>query len=245
MGPEVLEGQIDPVSSRVLGHVAQDVGQLKRNARLLSEFLRARVLVAEDADADQAHDRGHTVAVAVKVGERGIGVRRIARRRPQVHRDARHQLVQQAEGNGKPLRGIAHGQEDRVGGVPAPARIPPCRHPLLQAAESLLAGEALIVGQVVGPAHERIDGADGVAARHGQGDKGVVEVLRLALGDRPTCRVGPIQIGPAHCGSGRHAAFSFVRPPRRRKGSALLLKARNASPSFAPFERVGREASTS
>jgi hypothetical protein len=41
----------------------------------------------------------------------------------------------------------------------------PLGQPRIQAAAALLAREALVVGQVVGLAHEGVDGADGVAAR--------------------------------------------------------------------------------
>jgi hypothetical protein len=100
------------------------------------------------------------------------------------------------------LDGIAHGKKDRIvrdcmGGDGSCANGAPLGQPRIQAAAALLAGQGFVVGQIVGLAHEGVDGADGVAARAGKRDKGVVEVLRLPPGDGAANSVGPVQSGSA------------------------------------------------
>ncbi len=62
---------------------------------------------------------------------------------------------------------IAHGHKDRIAGGRAFASLMPRGKPLLQLAEAFLAGNALVVGEIVGLAHEGVDGADGVSSRRG------------------------------------------------------------------------------
>ncbi len=65
-----IEGEIDAVTFCVLFDVAEDVGELEGYAGLFGELFGAGVGVAEDADADEADDRGYEVAVAVEVVRR-------------------------------------------------------------------------------------------------------------------------------------------------------------------------------
>ena len=69
----------------------------------------------------------------------------------------------------------------------------PCGLPLLEIVAALFARNALVIGEIVGLAHEGVDGADGVAARLGKGDEGVVEILGFAFGDGPAGCVGLVQ----------------------------------------------------
>ena len=71
---EQIKGEIHAAPLHVFLYIAQNVGQLKGHAGLFGEVFRARVAVSEDADADQADDRCHQVAVAVEVVEGGIGL---------------------------------------------------------------------------------------------------------------------------------------------------------------------------
>ena len=114
---EVIERQIDAVARRILAHIAQNVGELEGDAGFLGQFLGALVAVAEDANADQAHDRRDQVAVAVEIGEGCVGVGRAGGRVIEIHGDAGDQLVEQLERNGEARGGIAHGQEDGIGGA--------------------------------------------------------------------------------------------------------------------------------
>ena len=116
----------------------------------------------------------------------------------------------------------------------------PVGQPRGQRAAALGARQGFVVGQVVGLAHEGIDGADGVAARIGERDKGVVEVLCLAFGDGPAVSVSRIQLGIVG-----QAAFLQLCLPRRRWGKSLPQTARSISASFLPVEMAGRAASTS
>src|ERR1019366_6509955 len=69
-----VDGKIDAAALDVFLDVAEDVGELERDAGLLGELFGARVGVAEDADADKADDRGDEVAVAVEVLEGCVGL---------------------------------------------------------------------------------------------------------------------------------------------------------------------------
>ena len=69
-----VDGEIDAAALDVFLDVAQDVGELEGDAGLFGEFFGARVGVAEDADADQADDRGDEVAVAVEIVEGCVGL---------------------------------------------------------------------------------------------------------------------------------------------------------------------------
>src|SRR5216117_3742896 len=62
-GPEVLLRDVDPAAAGIGADVADDVGELQRHAEAHRVLARARVGVAEDLDAAQAHGRGHAVAV--------------------------------------------------------------------------------------------------------------------------------------------------------------------------------------
>ena len=101
----------------------------------------------------------------------------------QIHGHAVDQLVEQLKRNVEALGGVAHGQKHGIVDVAPPAALVPCCEPRIEAAPALLARQALVVGQIVGLAHEGVDGADGVAALKGQRDEGVIEILGFALGD--------------------------------------------------------------
>ena len=53
----------------VLADVAQDVGELERDAALFGQRQRAARVEAEDVDDGQPHHAGHLVAVAVELVE--------------------------------------------------------------------------------------------------------------------------------------------------------------------------------
>ena len=74
MGGEVGEGEIDAAAGGVFGYVAEDVGELERDAGFFGEFFGTRVGVAEDADTDQAYNGGDQIAVAVEIVKGCVGV---------------------------------------------------------------------------------------------------------------------------------------------------------------------------
>ena len=90
--------------------------------------------VAEDANADQAHDRGDEVAVAIEIGEGGVGVGRAALDGViKIHGDAGDQLIEQLKRNGEARGGVAHGEEDRIGSGCACGRLRAMRPATLRA----------------------------------------------------------------------------------------------------------------
>eukprot|EP00964_Phaeocystis_antarctica_P106375 scaffold71262_cov69-Phaeocystis_antarctica.AAC.1 len=70
---EVLPRQVDPLAGAVLAHVAQDVGQLQRDAqrqRGLERLLQRRILRgAHDREDHEPHGARHAVAVDVQLVE--------------------------------------------------------------------------------------------------------------------------------------------------------------------------------
>src|SRR5204863_8413163 len=78
----------DPPALQVRAQVAQDVREVEGDPQILRVGSAALLLVAEDAQADQPHDRGDTVAVSPELLERGVALVR------QVHLDAGEKLLQ-------------------------------------------------------------------------------------------------------------------------------------------------------
>ena len=74
-----------------------------------------------------------------------------------------------------------------------------CRARRSRRQQALVAREGFVVGEIVGLAHEGVDGADGVAARHGKGDEGVVEIFGFAVGDGPAGCVGVVKHVTVSC----------------------------------------------
>ena len=73
-----LEREIDAPACSIFFHVTENVSELEGDACLLGIFLGGRIGVTEDADADQADNRGHEIAVPIEIGKRGVGVRGIS-----------------------------------------------------------------------------------------------------------------------------------------------------------------------
>ena len=70
MRGQIFKRQIDAVTRRIFCDVAQNIGELKGDARLLRKFFCPWIGVAEDANAHEPHDRGNEVAVSVEIGEK-------------------------------------------------------------------------------------------------------------------------------------------------------------------------------
>jgi len=133
------------------------------------------------------------------------------------------------------LLGVVEGEEDGVGGGSGAGGAPgggPCGHGFAAGVE----GEGFVVGQVVGFAHEGIDGAHGVGFVLREDAEGVVEVFGFALGDGAA---GCVSRGEfwglccAHAGvSSREGLSEAVSlpasaPPRRRSLAVLVTMGRD------------------
>ena len=66
---EHVGGEIDAAAVGIFLDVAKDVGELEGDAGVDGELVGAAVGVAEDADADEADDRGYEIAVVIERGE--------------------------------------------------------------------------------------------------------------------------------------------------------------------------------
>ena len=79
---QILERQVDAAAREIVLDVAQDVGQLQRDAEVQRVVARPVAPAAEDPDADQADRRGDAPAVLEQV------VERLVPRRVEIHRHA-------------------------------------------------------------------------------------------------------------------------------------------------------------
>ena len=186
----LVDRQVNAVALDVLPQVAEDVGELHRETEVDRGLLRERLVpVTEYADRDEAHDRRNVIAVVPEFVE--------ARETPwlQVHLHARDDVLEERLRDVVRAGGVRQRREDetvRASGV-CVAQV------LAQRSEfaALLLRAAVAVGDVVGEAAEGVGGVDGVSARAGQGEESVVEVTRLAFGDRLALLVGRVDCGVA------------------------------------------------
>ena len=79
---QILRRQVDAPAAQIDGHVADDVGQLQRDAEALGIGQTPDVTVAEDLDADQTHRRRDSTAVFEQ------GVEGLVSRMREIHLDA-------------------------------------------------------------------------------------------------------------------------------------------------------------
>ena len=69
---QVFVWKINATHRGVFFHVANDVGQLERDAATLGQPLGVGIVISENLDADQSHHRGHVIAVQVKIFEGAV-----------------------------------------------------------------------------------------------------------------------------------------------------------------------------
>ena len=171
VGRQFVERQVQAAAGQIGRHVAQDVGQLEGQAQFLGVAAGARILVAEDLDADEADRGGDLVAVGPQVAERG------ETRRLEVHRAAVDELLERQPLHGKaadhPLQRLAL-RRARPPAVEAGGHF---LAPALQSGRALRQRPLLVLVHLIvhGPA-EVPHGRDGLAAIGGQGQERVGEV---------------------------------------------------------------------
>jgi len=174
---EVFLGNIDAAECRVFVHVADDVGELERQAQLFREIQCARVPETENMRAGEADRAGHSITVFAQPVESGIGPD------GEVHFGAGDQVVQVARGHAEAAHGVGQRRQD-FGGPPrrrfeAQGRAAvekraitadgfiECGAPFGQAA--LLRGNVqALVGDIVNQAHESVQSGQAVAFGFGQ-----------------------------------------------------------------------------
>ena len=153
---EIFLGQIDAAHLIIFRHVAQDVGQLKRDAQLFRQVRRVRIVKSKHMQARQAHGSGHAVAVFAQPVERRV----IAD--GQIHFRAGNQIVKIARGNVETLDRVRKRGKDRmarnIAGYGRIQRGAPARQAAL-----LVRRAAHRVRNVVDQAHERVERAQRVA----------------------------------------------------------------------------------
>ena len=73
---QIFERQINAAHFVVAAHVANDIGQLKRDAQFFGQVRRVRIVKSEHVQAREAHRPGHAIAIFAQAVERGIRRRR-------------------------------------------------------------------------------------------------------------------------------------------------------------------------
>ena len=131
---QILKRQIDAVALRILGYIAQNVGELKCDAGFFRELFSGRIGVAEDANADQAHDGCDQIAVAIEIVEGRVGVGLVCGGVLQIHGGSGDKFVEQAERNPEAGNRIFGRDEDGVAGRRAMADRVPFRSPRIELA---------------------------------------------------------------------------------------------------------------
>ena len=255
---EHVGGEIDAAAIGIFLDVAQDVGELEGDAGVDGKLVGAAVGVAEDADADEANDGGYEIAVVIKGGDAfvdlngtggaggsgnlegadtfGLGL--------EVEGGAGDELLEEIVGDGEAALRIVEGEEDWIGGGSG-ARGTPGGSPGSHGMAARVERKGLVVGEVVGFAHEGVDGAHGVGLVLREDAERVVEILGLALGDGATRGVGRNDLWGLHNGLGdAHADASGVGLDEREGLSDAVNLPRSAPPrrrSLADLVTTGRD----
>src|ERR1700761_1310803 len=160
-----------------------------------------------------------------------IGVTVTCRLWLHIHGGAVNELLQQLIWNIEaPLR-VADGHEDWIScilsiapsGGPVCEFFTPCR---------LIFG--LVIRDVIGMPHERVNGAHGVALMRRQRNKGVVEVFCLSFGDRTTCGICRV-----------YWLLQAIDPAGRTPGTKRPASAYSSSSALRGLDIVGRGDDTS
>ena len=219
----------------IFADVAEDVGELEGDAGVFGEGFGARIGVAKDADADEAHNGGDVVAITAQVfegGKGGVGVPgtrlcgsiggggfRSGRHkgRLEIHGGALNELIEKLQWNLKTRLRVRKGREYRIVGGLAGGGAMPVSEPGGQVRTALFARARFIVGEVVGVAHEGVDGADGITLVFGKSEEGVIEILRLTAGNLPAFFVSRVEFEIGKATAGRHAGLRET--DLRRAGS--------------------------
>src|SRR5271157_899614 len=229
---KIFAWQIHPPQVGIFSYITNDIGELKRNAGLLRQLFRARIAIAKNADADQAHNRSDVVAVVVKLVEgfvlqlRNMAVR-CGFRAKHIHRGPLHQLLQQIEWDVVPLLRIRQRKQHGIVAALASSDAPQRVHPFLELLPSLLLRKRWIVRDVVGAPHEGIHCRDRIAFLDGKNEEAIVKILGCRARDVPADRI---------CSPQLQRVFAHSNFP---------MAARATSHSLRGLEMAGLRVSTS
>ena len=238
---QVLLGQVDPAVAEVLADVAQDVGQLQRDAEGVGESLRRasrarreRPVRTRRATAGRSNRRRSGSTRPARRASRSCG-RRTSISQPSTSSPNASQRDRQPAGR------VGEGDQHRIVRVPSAARSPPPRASREQ--RQLLLGRQRAVADVVDAPGHRVHRRQRGALGRGQQPDAPGEVARLLAGDPLALAIGR---GHASSASGRHhgaravsrTAWHAVRALRRAdvRGPARRSRPR-ASASRWPGRR--------
>jgi len=161
--------------------------------------------------------------------------------RLEIERGAGDELLEKVVGDGEAALRVVEREEDGVGSGSS-ARGAPVGGPGGHRLAARVEGEGLVVGEVVGFAHEGVDGAHGVGFMPREDAKGVVEVLGFALGDGAAGGVGRDEFWRLVYGLGdAHAGVSLKEREGLSDAVSFPMSAPPSSRSLADLVTTGRE----
>ena len=152
---EIVERQIDSAPARILADIAQDIGQLEGDSKVVGVDARDGIAIAENLDTHQPDGRGHAIAVETQIVE-GL----IARAR-EVHLDAVDKFVEIAARDIEAAHAVGQRARDRASRLAAEDALQ------LLAPSSEQHGRVAhpgLVRDVVDKAAEGVDGVERAAA---------------------------------------------------------------------------------
>src|SRR5205823_10692042 len=152
--------KIDAALRGVLLNVAQNIRQLKSDAAFFGQRQSAARIESEDVDDGQADHARHLIAILIEL------VERLYAPRLQVARDAVDHLPEVLVRNPEALYRVVEPRPDRVPAEAPFERVLQFHAPLLDRRPR----GARLVAQIVAVAHERVDGAHGLALLGAQQD---------------------------------------------------------------------------
>src|SRR5262245_12440171 len=191
---QVLERKVDAAAGAVLAHVAQDVGELERDAEVARIVRGGGMPAAEDLDAEEADGGGDQVAVLLERAEGPVAPAR------EIHLDAADQVREVPLRQGEPPHGVGERDADGVGRrsrVHAVELVPPAR----EQDRGVTRAGIEAVGDVVDEAAERIYRVEAGTALWTEEPEGLREAAAAAARDRVAVGIGPGDRCVAHAAS--------------------------------------------
>src|SRR5262245_79510 len=189
--PQILERQVDAAAGAVLAHVAQDVGELERDAEVVRIVHGGGMPAAEDLDAQEADGGGDQVAVLLELVEGPVAPAR------EIHLDAADQVREVPVRQGEASHGVGERDADGVGRrsrVHAIELLPPAR----EQGSGVARTGVEPVGNVVDETAERVHRVEGGTALRTEQPKGLREAAAAAARDRMAVSIGSCDRGVAH-----------------------------------------------
>src|SRR5579862_5867174 len=110
---EIFQGKIDPAHFEISADVANDVGQLEREAQAFCQIRSFRITETENVQAGEADRACYTITVFGEAVECSVG------RNRQIHLRAQNQIMKVARRNFEARNSVGQSRKNCVGGSTA------------------------------------------------------------------------------------------------------------------------------